>query len=274
LIEGGRRALDDAQQALDHLFGKAHDQKDPRGEALVLPAAAVRIHAPRPNGTRMACAGSNFTTHRERMSARSGREIQAPYIWGFWKVTDPLGPDGDVIYPQRCDRLDYEGELAIILGKGGKDLKPNQLKDHVWGVTLFCDWSVRSPRERLGPMNFAPGKNFDTSASLGPCIVVDEADCTNCDIETFVNGQRRQSHNTSQMTFSFGQYLEYLSRDLTLRPGDLICSGTGEGTAADASPTNADGTQPPDLFLKVGDKVEIKSPQVGCLRARIVAKAS
>ena len=271
LIESGRRALDDAQKALEHL-SNAKDQKAVNGNKLVFAANSVKIHAPRPNGTRMACAGSNFTAHRERMTIRSGREIRAPFIWGFWKISDPIGPDENMTYPARCDRLDYEGEAAIILSKGGKDLKPNQLKDFVWGVTLFCDWSIRT-REPLGPMNFAPGKNFDTSASLGPCIVVDEADCTNIDIETFVNGQRRQSHNTKDMTFSFGQYLEYLSRDLTLKPGDLICSGTGEGTAADASLTNVDGTQPTDLFLKIGDKVEIKSPQIGSLKATIVAKS-
>ncbi len=270
LIEGGRRALDEAQKALEHL-SNAKDQKAVNGNKLVFAANSVKIHAPRPNGTRMACAGSNFTAHRERMTIRSGREIRAPFIWGFWKISDPIGPDENVTYPARCDRLDYEGEAAIILGKGGKDLKQNRLKDFVWGVTLFCDWSIRT-RKSLGPMNFAPGKNFDTSASLGPCIVVDEADCTNIDIETFVNGQRRQAHNTKDMTFSFGQYLEYLSRDLTLKPGDLICSGTGEGTAADASLTNADGTQPTDLFLKVGDKVEVKSPQIGSLNATIVAK--
>jgi acylpyruvate hydrolase len=270
LIESGRRALDDAQKALEHL-SNAKDQKAVNGNKLVFAANSVKIHAPCPNGTRMACAGSNFTAHRERMTVRSGREIRAPFIWGFWKISDPIGPDENMTYPARCDRLDYEGEAAIILSRGGKDLKPNQLKDFVWGVTLFCDWSIRT-REPLGPMNFAPGKNFDTSASLGPCIVVDEADCTNIDIETFVNGQRRQSHNTKDMTFSFGQYLEYLSRDLTLKPGDLICSGTGEGTAADASLTNVDGTQPTDLFLKIGDKVEIKSPQIGSLKATIVAK--
>jgi acylpyruvate hydrolase len=270
LIEGGRAALDGAQKALEHL-ANAKDQKAVNGEKLVYAANAVKIHAPRPNGTRMACAGSNFQSHRERMTVRSGREIRAPFIWGFWKVTDPIGPDEDMIYPARCTRLDYEGEAAVILGKGGKDLKPGQLKDFVWGVTLFCDWSVRD-REQLGPMNFAPGKNFDTSGSLGPCIIVDEADCTNIDIETLVNGERRQAHNTKEMTFSFAQYLEYLSRDLTLKPGDLICSGTGEGTAADSSPTNADGSQPPDRFLKIGDKVEIKSPQIGSLKATIVAK--
>jgi len=270
LIEGGRRALDEAQKALEHL-ANAKDQNAVNGAKLVHAANIVKILPPRPKGTRVACAGSNFQSHRERMTVRSGREIRAPFIWGFWKVSDPIGPDEEMTYPARCTRLDYEGEAAIILGKGGKDLKPSQLKDFVWGVTLFCDWSVRD-REPLGPMNFAPGKNFDTSYSLGPCIIVDEGDCTNIDIETLVNGERRQAHNTKEMTFSFGQYLEYLSRDFTLKPGDMIASGTGEGTAADSSPTNADGTQPPDRFLKIGDKVEIKSPQIGSLKATIVAK--
>jgi acylpyruvate hydrolase len=272
LIESGRRAIDDAQASLEYL-ANASDDKDHRGESVTMDAAKVKIHAPRPTGTRIACAGSNFQSHRERMTRRGGREVAAPFIWGFWKVSEQLAADADVAYPARCDRLDYEGEAAIIIAKSGKDLKPSQLKDHVWGVTLFCDWSIRSPREPLGPMNFAIPKNWDGSGSLGPCIVVDEGiDCTNIDIETYVNNDRRQKHNTKEMTFSFGQYLEYLSRDFTLLPGDIICSGTGEGTAADASPVGENGFQPPDLFLKVGDAVEVRSPQVGSIKAKIVAK--
>lgn len=273
LVEGGARALEAAETALDYLYTKAQDRNDPRGVAVVHPAGSARLHAPYPAGARIACAGSNFTTHRERMARRAGRDVRQPFIWGFWTVIrDPLGPGGEVIYPARCDRLDYEGELAIILGRRGKDLRPDDLKRFVWGVTLFCDWSIRSPREPMGPMNFAMPKNFDTSCSIGPCIAVNESDCTNVDIETYVNGERRQRHNTGDMTFSFGAYLEYLSRDLTLHPGDVIASGTGEGTAADASPVLADGSQPPDLFLKPGDAVEVRSPQVGSLTARIVAK--
>jgi 2-keto-4-pentenoate hydratase/2-oxohepta-3-ene-1,7-dioic acid hydratase in catechol pathway len=273
LIESGRRAIDDAQASLEHLKNAA-DDKDHRGESVTYDAAKVKIHAPRPAGTRIACAGSNFQSHRERMTRRSGREVAAPFIWGFWKVSEQLPSGADVVYPARCDRLDYEGEAAVVIGKTGKDLKPSQLKDFVWGVTLFCDWSIRSPREPLGPMNFAIPKNWDGSGSLGPCIAVDEADATNIDIETFVNGERRQKHNTKEMTFSFGQYLEYLSRDFTLLPGDIICSGTGEGTAADASPVGPDGAQPNDLFLKIGDAVEVKSPQVGSLTGKIVAKGN
>ncbi len=224
-----------------------------------------------PTGVRVACAGSNFQSIASAWRAAT-TATSKPFIWGFWTVSDAIGPEDDVIYPARCDRLDYEGEAAIILSKGGKDLKPDDLKSSVWGITLYCDWSIRSPREPLGPMNFAIPKNWDTSWSLGPTIAVREFDCNTIDIETYVNNERRQKHNTGEMTFSFAQYLEYLSRDLTLKPGDIIASGTGEGTAADASPVGPDGVQPPDLFLKVGDQVEVRSPQLGSLRNKIVAK--
>ena len=156
-------------------------------------------------------------SHRERMTARGGRQMEDRFIWGFWNVEKEfLGPDGDMIYPARCSQLDFEGEVAIILGKKGKDLRPEDLKDYVWGVTLACDWSIRGPREKMGPMDFAVPKNFDTSMSLGPCIVVGELEPANVDFETIVNGEQRQVSNTDDMIFSFGQYLEYLSRDMTL----------------------------------------------------------
>ena len=273
LIETGPAALEKVRTSVDYLTRQAQDQNDPRGESVVHPIASVRLHAPHPKGARAACAGSNFITHRSRMTARSGREQEKPFLWGFWNVEKEfLGPDGDMIYPARCAQLDYEGEVAVVLGREGKDLQPKDLKDFVWGVSLCCDWSVRGPRERLGPMNFAPGKNFDTSMSLGPCIVVGELDATNVDFETYVNGERRQQGNTKEMVFSFGDYLQYLSRDMTLHPGDIIASGTPAGTVADSTPVGPDGTQPNAAFLKVGDKVEIRSPQTGALRARIVAK--
>jgi len=273
LIAGGPAALELAQTATDYLFGQALDYTDPRGETLVHPVGQVQLHAPRPNGTRVACAGSNFITHRQRMARRAGREEREPFIWGFWKIAnEAVGPDGTMIYPGRCDRLDYEGEVAIILGRQGKDLSQADLADFVWGVTLCCDWSIRGPREPMGPMNFAVQKNFDTSLSLGPCIVVGGVDATNIAFETYVNGERRQANNTSEMVFSFGAYLEYLSRDLTLYPGDIICSGTGQGTVADAASALPDGAESPDMFLKPGDVVDVVSLTIGTLRTRIAAK--
>jgi acylpyruvate hydrolase len=107
---------------------------------------------------------------------------------------------------------------------------------------------------------------------LGPCIVVGALDPADIDVETYVNGERRQQFNTRDMVFSFWEYIEYLSRDLTLYPGDIISGGTGAGTAADSSPRSADGTFASERFLKPGDVVRIVSPAIGTLEARIVPR--
>jgi acylpyruvate hydrolase len=282
-IEGGRRALDAAQQALDHLFDQAQDQFGPGGETLVHRAADVRLHAPRPSNARIACAGGNFADHAAAMAVKMrGRayegdayqEIRNAGFWGFWKLgREIVDPDGELVYPERCNRLDYEGEIAVVLGKRGVDLKASQLSENVWGVTMLADWSIRAPREGPGgPLNFNLPKNFDTSCSLGPCIAVGEADPTNIDVETLVNGERRQRFNTRDMVFTFGEYLEYLSRDFTLYPGDIVSGGTAAGTAADSSDLLPDGTSAPERFLKPGDVVEMRSPPIGSLRTRVVAK--
>ncbi len=283
-IEGGPRVLEYAAQALDHLAKT--DQLGPRGEKLVYPAGDAQLHAPKPSGAKLACAGSNYADHAARMAVNLGLQpkiagaeseitanIRRNGIWGFWKVArDAVGPDGDVVYPAVTKRLDYEGELAIVIGKDGKDIKAANAREYIWGVTLLCDWSIRDLREADGPYKFAMAKNFDTSHSLGPCIAVGEADPGNVDIETYVNGDRRQNYNTRAMIFPFGELMEYLSRDFTLRAGDIISGGTAAGTAADSSKPLPDKTFPPELFLKPGDNVEVRSPAVGALRARIVAK--
>ncbi|MGB9650041.1 MAG: fumarylacetoacetate hydrolase family protein [Stellaceae bacterium] len=283
LIEGGPRALEAAQTALDYLLGQAPDKLGPRGETLIYEIADVHLHSPRPNNARIACAGGNFADHAAAMAVRmrgkpyegdAYQEIRNAGFWGFWKLgREIVGPDGELIYPERCNRLDYEGEIAIVLGKRGADLKASQLKDYVWGVTMLADWSIRAPRETPGgPLNFNFPKNFDTSCSMGPCIAVGEADPTNIDVETLVNGEYRQRFNTRDMVFTFGEYLEYLSRDFTLYPGDVISGGTAAGTAADSSELLADKTSAPERFLKPGDVVEMRSPSIGALRTRVVSK--
>jgi acylpyruvate hydrolase len=283
-IEGGERALDHAAKALDYLGAGAQDTNDPQGAECVFPAAATVLHAPRPAGARIACAGGNFADHAaamaEKMRGRpyegdAAAQVRGAGIWGFWKVVrEVLGPGGEIAYPDRADRLDYEGEAAIVLGRRGRDIRAADARSYVWGVTLFGDWSIRSPRETGGgPYSFVMHKNFDGCCSLGPAIAVGEADPFALDVETLVNGERRQRYNTRDMVFSFGEYLEYLSRDLTLYPGDIISGGTAAGTAADSSPLLPDRSSAPERFLKPGDAVEIRSPAIGSLVARIVAKA-
>jgi 2-keto-4-pentenoate hydratase/2-oxohepta-3-ene-1,7-dioic acid hydratase in catechol pathway len=285
-IEGGDRTLEHAQAALDHLFGDTHDLLGPNGELIVHSATEVRLHAPHPKGARIACAGGNFADHLAGMAAigslpgagamsveAAAARIRQTGIWGFWKLSrEVAGPGEEVPYPARCDRLDYEGEVAIVLGKRAKDVRAADAKALVWGVTLLGDWSIRSPSEPPGPFRFAMAKNFDQSCSLGPCIVTGELNPANIDVETLVNGERRQRFNTRNMVFSFWEYLEYLSSDFTLYPGDVISGGTAAGTAADSSPRLDDGQLAPGRFLRPGDVVEIRSPAIGSLQARIAAR--
>jgi 2-keto-4-pentenoate hydratase/2-oxohepta-3-ene-1,7-dioic acid hydratase in catechol pathway len=158
----------------------------------------------------------------------------------------------------------------VVLGKTGKNLKENDIDTFVWGVTLLGDWSIRMSVEG-GPMKFAMQKNFDNSCSIGPCIVVGEVSIMEVDLETKVNDDVRQKFRSGDMAFSYGEYLEYLSRDFTLYPGDMISGGTGAGTAADSSQTGDDGKPLPDRFLKIGDVVDIVSPQIGTLRTNVTA---
>jgi 2-keto-4-pentenoate hydratase/2-oxohepta-3-ene-1,7-dioic acid hydratase in catechol pathway len=231
----------------------------------------VRLHAPRPDGSRIACAGGNFADHLAGMAAmgllpgagrmsidEAAKKIRDNGIWGFWKVGRHTAASGEQLpYPSRADRLDYEGEVAIILNREVRDVRATEAKDLVWGVTLLGDWSIRSPAEPTGPLRFGMAKNFDQSCSLGPCIIVGELDPTDVDVETYVNGERRQQFNTSDMVFSFW---------------DIISGGTAAGTAADSSPRLADGNFAPERFLKPGDVVRITSPAIGALEARIGLK--
>ena len=155
----------------------------------------------------------------------------------------------------------------------GKNIPVDRIDEYVWGVTLFHDWSIRDggssgPQGR--PISYNLPKNFDGCASMGPCIVVGELDHRNVDVETRINGEVRQSYNTKEMIWPFGEVLEYLSQDFTFVPGDVIAGGTSAGTAADMSRRQTEAAQAPNLFLKIGDVVELSSPQIGKLGNRIV----
>ena len=279
-IAAGPSAIEEAQRAIDVAISAGLDS------GLTQLAASLQIHAPWP-GRRIACAGGNFAGHllglvRHRPGhedatvesiARSTRDAGQ---WGFWKVPDVVtGPDGDVPFPSHSDYLDYEGELAIIIGRRGKNIAASDVGRYVWGVTLVNDWSKRdrsaSPSR---PVSYNGAKNFDGSTSMGPCIVVDEINYQDVELETRVNGELRQSYNTAGMIFSFGEILEHLSTDFTFVPGDIISAGTDAGTAADLTAPGPDGSRSTDLFLKVGDVVEISSPSIGSLRNAIVAETT
>ena len=258
-IEGGQAALDAAQRIVD----------TGTREAL------TNLRAPWPE-RRIACMGGNYADHLAGMQpgGHSLEEITRTTReggqWGFWKVPfEVRGPDDSIAYPRRTQYFDYEAEVAIVIGRRGKDIPASAIDEFVWGVTLFNDWSIRDGMGGPKPLNYNMAKNFDGSASMGPSIVVGELDPQNVDVQTCINGQIRQQFNTRDMIFSFAEALEYLSRDFTFVPGDMIAGGTAAGTAADKTQRAPDGSRPKDLFLKVGDTVEISSPQIGTLSNRV-----
>ena len=267
-IEGGQRALDSALQLLS-------DSATPR-----VPLDTVKLHAPWAE-RRIACMGGNFADHLAGMEsgdpppslAEITQKTRERGQWGFWKVSHFVsGRDEDIAYPRRTEYFDYEGEVAIVIGRQGKDIPASRIADYVWGVTLFNDWSIRDGMGGPTPLNYNVAKNFDGSTSMGPCIVVGELEPQNVDLQTCVNGQVRQSFNTRDMIFSFAEALEFLSRDFTFVPGDVIAGGTAAGTAADKTKRAPDGSRPKDLFLKPGDVVELSSRAIGSLRNRVVCK--
>src|ERR1051325_8195249 len=268
-IECGSAGLGEARRVIDQFSAVEPDNE--RGEPkVVYQAATVKIHAPWPE-RRIACVGGNYAAHLAGMWAnRLGKtdvsveqivaEAKKAGQWGFWKVpAEVAGPDDPIPFPKRVTYFDYEGEIAIVIGKRGKNIPAAQIKDYVWGVTLFHDWSIRDGGGTDRVVSYNLQKNFDGAVSMGPCIVVGEADPQDIDAETRVNGVLRQSYNTKEMIWSFGEVLEYLSRDFTFVPGDVIAGGTSAGTAADKSRRGPDGKRPLDLFLKIGDTVEVSS---------------
>jgi 2-keto-4-pentenoate hydratase/2-oxohepta-3-ene-1,7-dioic acid hydratase in catechol pathway len=273
-IAAGPAALEAAQRAIERAASA------PAGA--VQATGSVQLHAPWP-GRRIACVGGNYAAHLRGMEAgRAGVEqatleqiterTRAAGQWGFWKVPfEVAGPEDEIPFPGRTKYFDYEGEAAIVIGRRGKDIPAARLNEYVWGITLLNDWSIREGGGGpVRPMSYNLPKNFDRSTSMGPSIVVGELQPQDVDVELRINGDVRQKYNTRDMVFSFAEVLEELSRDFTFVPGDVISGGTSEGTAQDKTKRGPDGSRSLDLFLKVGDVVELSSPKIGLLRNRIV----
>jgi len=277
LIEAGPSALEEVRRVIDKFANTA-----PSGDGIVQALSDVQLHAPWPE-RRIACVGGNYAQHLNGMWAnRLGKtdisveqvteEAKKAGQWGFWKVpAEVAGPGGKIPFPSRVTYCDYEGEVAIVIAKRGKNIPANRIDEYVWGVTLFHDWSIRDGGGTDRMVSYNLQKNFDGSASMGPCIVVGATDQQDIDVETRVNGVVRQSYSTKEMIWDFGEVLEYLSQDFTFVPGDVIAGGTSAGTAADKSRRGPDGKRPLDLFLKVGDTVEVSSTKIGALSNKIVA---
>ncbi len=272
-IAAGERAIESAQRAVASISSLT--------TGAVVRLSDVQLRAPWAR-RRIACVGGNYAAHSlgnlinrgvtDMTAEKVAMQIREAGQWGCWKVpSEVAGPDDEIPFPNRVTYFDYEGELAIVIGKRGKRIKAAQVADFVFGVTLLNDWSSRDPSSTGSrPVSYNLEKNFDFSTSMGPGIIVGELDPLDVEVETRVNGSLRQRYNTKEMIYSFGEVLEFLSEDITFVPGDMISAGTSAGTAHDSTrPRPEGGPRPLDLFLKRGDVVELSSPKIGTLRNRI-----
>lgn len=180
-------------------------------------------------------------------------------------MSSVVGSGQGIEKPDVSEQLDYEDELVIVIGKQGRHIAREQAWSHIFGMTLCNEGTVRDWL-RHGKFNVTQGKNFDRSGSIGPWIVTaDECDPRGPhDIITRVNGEVRQQDSTERLMFPFDVLVAYLSTFATLKPGDMIATGT---------PTGAGARFDPPRWLKLGDVVEVESSRIGVLHNTVVAEA-
>ena len=243
-------------------------ERQARGEALprllaALTISDVQLIAPLPKPRRnIFCVGKNYFAHAREFagsgfdsSAKSGGDIPADPII-FTKVPESVvGPGAAIAMPAVSNAIDYEAELAVVVGKGGKGITAKAAMSHVWGYTIVNDITARDWQSRHQQWHM--GKSFDTFCPMGPWLVsADELDGANTMVRCYVNGEERQNASTADLIFSIPKLIETLSAGITLYPGDVIATGTPVGVGI--------GFKPPK-YLKAGDVVRVEIDGIGYL---------
>jgi 2-keto-4-pentenoate hydratase/2-oxohepta-3-ene-1,7-dioic acid hydratase in catechol pathway len=221
-------------------------------QAVSTPLGEVRLLAPVAFPPKIICLGRNYVDHSAEMKAPPPEE---PVI--FMKPhTSIIGPEDKIVKPAWVKELDYEGELAVVMGKKAKNLSIAEAEAAIFGYTVFNDVSARDIQ--FGDVQWTRGKSFDTFAPTGPCIVTRAQlkDTGNLQLRTWVNGELRQDATTARMALNASQIVHHLSRVMTLEPCDVIATGTPSGVGF---------AMKPPRFLKSGDVVRIEIEDIGIL---------
>ncbi len=236
----------------DAVIDEESGEEIPLGELSYLPV----VEKP----GKILCIGINYEAHRIEM----GRDKPAHPIVFTRFVSTLVGHGQPIVRPSVSDQLDYEGELAVVIGRRGRHVKAERALELVAGYTCFNDASVRD-WQRHGSQ-FTPGKNFDSTGAFGPWLVTSDEipDPSQLELCTRVNGERLQHALTGDMTFSVPELIEYLSTFCTLEPGDVIATGTPSGVG--------DQRRPP-RYLRPGDWVEVEIEKIGTLSNPVEAEA-
>jgi 5-carboxymethyl-2-hydroxymuconate isomerase len=218
----------------------------------------VRILTPAGRGLRYFCIGVNYPERNEEYQDGSERP-KFPSI--FMRThTSFSAHDQPILRPRESEQLDYEGELVLVIGRGGRRIPLDTAMSHVFGYSCANEGSVRDWL-RHAKFNVTQGKNFDRSGSIGPYLVTaDEVGTAPLRITTRVNGELRQDDTTDRMLFPMAFLIHYISTFCTLEPGDIILTGTPSGAGARLDPPR---------YLRAGDRVEVEIPRVGLLRNEV-----
>ena len=219
----------------------------------------VRILKPVGRDTRYFCIGVNYPERNEEYKDGSERP---KYPSLFMRSHTSLAAHAEpILRPRESEQLDYEGEIVVIIGTGGRRIKPENALVHVFGYTCGNEGSVRDWL-RHSKFNVTQGKNFDQSGAIGPYIVTaDEVGAGSLRVTTRVNGEERQNDTSDRMLFPIPYLISYLSTFCSLEPGDVIFSGTPSGAGARFDPPR---------YLVAGDVVEVEVSRVGVLRNTVV----
>ncbi|HVW71416.1 MAG TPA: fumarylacetoacetate hydrolase family protein [Steroidobacteraceae bacterium] len=219
----------------------------------------VRILKPVGRDTRYFCIGVNYPDRNEEY--KDGAE-RPKYPSLFMRSHTSLVAHGEpLVRPHESEQLDYEGEIVVVIGAGGRRIKQEAALSHVFGYSCANEGSVRDWL-RHSKFNVTQGKNFDRSGSIGPYIVTaDEVGAEPVRVTTRVNGEERQNDTSDRMIFGIPYLISYLSTFCTLEPGDVILSGTPSGAGARFDPPR---------YLVAGDVVEVAVSRVGILRNTVM----
>ncbi len=238
----------------DYLTSLSNDFEKHRQNLTPIGASDIDHYLPlvRPD-TKIYCVGLNYTSHAEELGATIPKH---PSVFARYASTCvPHG--GSILIPRASDQVDWEAELAIIIGAPVKNVLEADAMNYVAGATCFNDVSIRDFQERLPKITLA--KNFDASGPIGPWMTTleDIPDLDNLDIELRVNGETMQQASTSEFIFSVPYLISLISQVCELRPGDVISTGTPGGVA---------WKRPGQPWLKPGDTVEVEISHIGVLR--------
>jgi 2-keto-4-pentenoate hydratase/2-oxohepta-3-ene-1,7-dioic acid hydratase in catechol pathway len=221
---------------------------------------AVTWLPPIPAPEKIICIGVNYPDRNAEY--KDGSDAPKYPSMFFRTPRSFVGHGAPLVRPKASAQLDYEGELVLVIGKAGRHIPENAALDHIAGVTLCNEGTIRD-WVRHAKFNVTQGKNFDSTGSLGPWLVpyTDESEIADVRLTTRVNGETRQDDRTSRLIFGFRYLINYISTFTTLVPGDVIVTGT---------PTGAGARFDPPRYLKPGDVIEVESENVGVLRNGVI----